>query len=199
MQVIPKSILNLIDELSKLPGVGPKTAQRLTFYLLKGKEEDIKSLGQAVLRLKEDVKACSVCCNLADSEPCLICSDTRREQATICVVEEPLDILAIESTAGYRGLYHVLNGAISPIEGIGPEDLAIDQLLKRAKEGISEIIIATNPNLEGEATALYLQKLISPLGVKVTRLAYGLPIGAALEYADQLTISKALEGRVEII
>lgn len=199
MKIIPKSILNLIDELSKLPGIGPKTAQRLTFYILKEKEEDISLLGNAILELKEGIEICPICCNLSDSSFCPICEDLQRDKTTVCVVEEPLDIVAVDSSGNYKGLYHVLNGAISPIEGIGPDDLNIEPLLLRLKNEVKEVIIATNPNLEGEATALYLQRLISPLGVRITRLAYGLPIGADLEYADQLTISKAIEGRRELV
>ncbi|HBG81694.1 TPA: recombination protein RecR [candidate division CPR2 bacterium] len=198
MQVIPKSVQNLIDELSKLPGVGPKTAGRLAFYLLKESKDNVRLLGEAVLRITEGINSCSSCCSLTDSDSCQICDDLRRDQNLICVVEEPLDILAIENTGQFRGQYHVLNGVISPIEGMGPEDLTIGHLMKRLDRGVVEVIIATNPNLEGEATALYLQKLILPLGIRVTRLASGLPMGADLEYADQLTVSRALEGRVEV-
>jgi recombination protein RecR len=195
MQVIPESVQNLIDELSKLPGIGPKTAQRLTFYLLKESQSELDLFGEAVLNLKKNIKKCSVCSNIADKDPCLICSDQKRVKTLICVVEEPLDIVAIEKTEHFRGLYHVLGGVISPMDGVGPDDLSIDMLLGRVNEGIEEIIIATNPNLEGEATALYLQKILSKSGTKISRLAYGLPIGADLEYADQLTVQKALEGR----
>ncbi|OIP24724.1 recombination protein RecR [bacterium CG2_30_37_16] len=198
MQVIPKSVQNLIDELSKLPGIGPKTAQRLVFYLLKRKEEDNSLLGDAVLELKNGIRYCSTCCSLTDIDECKICSDLRRDKDVICVVEDPLDVVAVENSGHFRGQYHVLGGAISPMEGIGPDDLNIDALVSRLGDGVKEIIIATNPNLEGEATALYLQRALIPLDVKISRLAYGLPIGADLEYADELTIAKAIEGRQEL-
>ncbi|KKQ94860.1 MAG: RecR protein [candidate division CPR2 bacterium GW2011_GWC1_39_9] len=198
MQVIPKSVQNLIDELSKLPGIGPKTAQRLVFYLLKRKEEDNSLLGDAVLELKNGIRYCATCCSLTDIDECKICSDLRRDKDVVCVVEEPMDVVAVENSGHFRGLYHVLGGAISPIEGIGPDDLNIGTLASRLGDGIKEVIIATNPNLEGEATALYLQRALIPFNVKISRLAYGLPIGADLEYADELTIAKAIEGRQEL-
>ncbi len=199
MQIIPKTVEKLIEEFSKLPGIGPKTAQRLTFYLLRGSAHDIQNLGEAVLNLKRDIVVCSKCCNLAEEDPCLVCSDSRRDNSVLCVVEEPLDIIAVEKTGDYNGLYHVLHGAISPVDGISPDDLYIKQLLDRlhTNGSIKEIILATNPNLEGEATAMYIQKLIQPLNIKITRLAHGLPIGADIEYADEITLSKALEGRRE--
>lgn len=196
MKVIPKTVRNLIDEFSRLPGIGPKTAQRLTFYLLRGSQEKTRSLGEAVLNLKENIKICSVCSNLAETDPCVICSDLHRNKESIMVVEEPLDIIAFEKTGKFEGVYHVLHGAISPVEGIGPDDLYIKQLLDRVHgENVKEIILATNINVEGEATAMYLQKIISPLGIKITRIARGLPVGSDIEYADEFTLSKALEGR----
>lgn len=196
MRLIPKSVQNLIDEFGRLPGVGPKSAQRLTFYLLRGSKERANSLGQAVLELKENIKICSNCSNLAETDPCAICSDPQRNRAVIMVVEEPLDIIAFEKTGKYEGTYHVLHGAISPVEGIGPDDLYIKQLLDRVHGGgVKEIILATNINVEGEATAMYLQRIIQPLGIKITRIARGLPVGSDIEYADEITLSRALDGR----
>jgi recombination protein RecR len=196
MHIIPKTVQNLIDEFSRLPGIGPKTAQRLTFYLLRGSKEKTDSLGRAVSGLKDNIMICSVCSNLAESDPCVICSDARRDQGTIMVIEEPLDIIAFEKTGKFEGVYHVLHGAISPVDGIGPDDLYIKQLLERVhKGGIKEIILATNINVEGEATAMYIQKIISPLEINITRIARGLPVGSDIEYADEVTLSRALEGR----
>jgi len=198
MRIIPRTVQALIDEFGRLPGIGPKSAQRLTFYLLRGSKERVQSLGEAVLNLKENILICSVCSNLAESDPCVICSDPHRDPSIIMVVEEPLDILAFEKTGKFQGLYHVLHGVISPIEGIGPDDLYIKQLLNRLHDGkVKEIIIATNINVEGEATAMYLSKLIEPLNMKVTRIAHGLPVGSDIEYADEITLSKALENRGE--
>lgn len=195
---MPKSVQKLIDEFSRLPGIGPKTAQRLTFYLLRGSKERTRNLGEAILELKEGIKICSVCANLAETDPCIICDDNRRNQSLIMVVEEPLDIIAFEKTGKFEGVYHVLHGAISPVEGIGPDDLYIKQLLDRLRAtDIKEIILATNINVEGEATAMYLQRLIQPLGIKVTRIARGLPVGSDIEYADEITLSRALEGRAD--
>jgi len=197
MNVIPKSIQDLIDELAKLPGVGPKTAQRLTFYLLRGSEDNLNHLGSAVLSLKKGIKYCSVCCNFTDEEICRVCRDRDRDDEIICVVSEPLDVVAFEKT-GFRGTYHVLGGIISPVEGVGPEDLFIKELIDRLKNSkVSEIILATNPNLEGETTALYLQRLIQPLDIKITRIARGLPVGGDLEYADEVTLTRSIEGRRE--
>jgi recombination protein RecR len=197
LSVIPKSIQDLIDELSKLPGIGPKTAQRLTFYLIRGADKNVEDLGQAVTNLKKDLKFCTICCNISDSDPCAICADPSRDQSVVCVLGEPLDVIAFEKT-GYRGLYHVLGGVISPVEGVGPDDLFIKQLYERlSKKKVSEVIMATNPNLEGETTALYIQKLIGPLNIKITRIARGLPVGGDLEYADEITLTRALEGRRE--
>lgn len=196
MRIIPKTVQNLIDEFSRLPGIGPKTAQRLTFYLLRGSKERTEALGEAVSALKSNIKICSVCSNLAESDPCVICGDARREQSQIMVVEEPLDIIAFEKTGKYDGVYHVLHGAISPVDGIGPDDLYIKQLLDRVHKGkVNEIVLATNINVEGEATAMYLAKIIEPLGIKLTRIARGLPVGSDIEYADEVTLTRALEGR----
>jgi recombination protein RecR len=189
----------LIEEFSKLPGVGPKSAQRLTYYLLRASAEDAQALAQAILEVKEKIILCSLCQNITDSDPCAICRNDQRDQDSICVVEEPLDILALERTGSYKGLYHVLHGVISPMDGIGPDDLKVRELLARLKTGqVREVIMATNPNLEGEATAMYLTRLIAPLGLKVTRLARGLPMGADLEYADNVTLARAIEGRQEV-
>jgi len=197
-QSTPEPISQLIDEFNKLPGIGPKSAARLTYYLLRMPEAEARSLAEAILAVKEKVVLCSVCQNITDSDPCRICDNTQRDHSITCIVEEPLDILAIERTRKYTGVYHVLNGVISPADGIGPDDLKIKELLVRIQTGdICEIIMATNPNLEGEATAMYIQRLIAPLGIKVTRLARGLPAGGDLEYADEITLTRALEGRQE--
>jgi recombination protein RecR len=195
----PEPVGRLIEALQRLPGIGPKTAQRLTFFLLKRPADEVRELSQALLGVKERIVACRVCFNVTDDDPCRICSDPRRDAALLCVVEEPNDLLAMERTGEYRGRYHVLLGALSPLDGIGPDDLKVRELLARLDAGgIAEVILATNPNVEGEATALYLGKLIRPLGVRVTRIARGLPVGGDLEYADQVTLSKALEGRREL-
>lgn len=192
-------VARLIEEFNKLPGIGPKSAQRLTYYLLRAPEGEVKALAEAILSVKEKIGLCSVCLNITDSDPCLICCDGGRDQSKICVVEEPLDILPLERTKKYRGLYHVLHGVIAPTEGVGPDDLKIKELLHRLQgTSVTEVILATNPNLEGEATAMYLQRLLSPLGIRVTRLARGLPFGGDLEYADDVTLSRALEGRQEV-
>lgn len=197
MNIIPKSIQDLIDEFAKLPGVGGKTAQRLTFYLLRSSEKDIEDFGNAVINLKKDILTCSICCNYTDQDPCRICSNKGRDEHILCVVSEPLDVVAFEKT-GFKGLYHVLGGVISPVEGIGPDDLFIKQLVARVKDsGTTEVILATNPNLEGETTALYLQRLLLPYKVKITRIARGLPVGGDLEYADEVTLTRAMEGRRE--
>ena len=189
-------VQDLIDELGRLPGIGPKSAQRIAFHLLKASREDALRLARAVTEVKERISFCRRCFNVAEGEQCEMCSDPRRDPAVVCVVEEPRDIVAVEKTGEFRGLYHVLQGAISPIEGIGPEQLRIKELLARiGAEKVAEVIICTNPNLEGEATAMYLARLLVPLGVKVTRIASGLPVGGDLEYADELTLGRALEGR----
>jgi recombination protein RecR len=192
-------VARLIEEFHKLPGIGPKSAQRLTYYLLRAPADEARALAQAILEVKEKTVLCSVCQNIADSDPCALCSNPERDHGAICVVEEPLDILALERAGAYKGLYHVLHGVISPMDGVGPEDLKLQELLSRLRSGdVREVIMATNPNLEGEATAMYIARLISPLGVKVTRLARGLPVGADLEYADNVTLARALEGRQEV-
>jgi recombination protein RecR len=192
-------VARLIEEFHKLPGVGPKSAQRLTYYLLRAPEEEARALAEAILEMKEKITFCSTCHNVTDRDPCVICANAERDSSLICVVEEPLDILALERTRSYNGLYHVLHGVISPMDGVGPEHLKVEELLERLKGGtVREVILATNPNLEGEATAMYLARLLRPLGVRVTRLARGLPSGADLEYADDLTLTRALEGRQEM-
>ncbi|MBE0447251.1 MAG: recombination protein RecR [Actinobacteria bacterium] len=192
-------VAGLIEELSKLPGVGPKTAQRLAFYILKTSPADAKKLARAIDEVKDKIRFCEECFNVTDQVKCEFCRDANREQAAICVVEEPKDIVALEKTGEFKGLYHVLQGAISPIEGIGPDDIRVRELLKRLGEKeVREIVIATNPNIEGEATAMYLAKLIKPLGIQVTRIASGLPVGGDLEYADEVTLGRALEGRREM-
>ncbi len=202
MQVTPAPVTKLIDEFSRLPGVGPKTASRLTFYLLRNPAENAMALADALRELHEKVVFCSQCFNIAESDPCPVCADEHRDQSIICVVEEPLDVLAIERTRDYQGLYHVLHGVIAPVEGIGPEDLKISELVDRVRTSeidVREIIIATNPNLEGEATAMYIARQFEGGGlVKITRLARGLPMGGDLEYADEITLSRALSGRSEM-
>jgi recombination protein RecR len=193
---IPRSVQNLIDEFSRLPGIGPKSASRLTFFLLRGDGQQPRQLAAALTELRERTRFCSVCQNITESDPCPVCRDGSRDAGLLCVVEEPLDVLAIERTGQFKGKYHVLHGVISPVEGVGPEDLKIRELLERAQaEPIREVILATNVSLEGEATAMYLQKQVAPIGVRVTRLARGLPVGGDLEYADETTLARALEGR----
>lgn len=196
MTVTVEPIARLIEELARLPGIGPKTAQRLTFFLLRQPKDAAIRLADAIVHMKEQTMLCSVCLNLTDVDPCPVCRDERRDATMICVVEEPLDILAIERSREYRGKYHVLHGAISPMEGVGPDDLKISELLRRLGDGIvEEVILATNPNVEGEATATYLARLLRPLGIRVSRIARGLPAGGDLEYADDVTLASALEGR----
>ncbi|MBZ5495522.1 MAG: recombination mediator RecR [Acidobacteriia bacterium] len=192
-------IARLIDELRKLPGIGHKTAQRLAYSLLRRPREDAERLSRAILDVKEKIRYCSRCNNFSDQDPCNYCTSASRTQEIICVVEEPNDILAIEKTREYHGQYHVLHGVLSPMNGVGPEDLKLKNLLERLREGnVREIILATNPNVEGEATAIYLARLLKPIGVRVTRIALGLPVGSDLEFADEVTMSKALEGRHEL-
>jgi recombination protein RecR len=192
-------VAKLIEELHRLPGVGPKSAQRLAYHLLRASKEDASALAEAILEVKDKITLCSQCQNTTDVDPCSICSDDTRDCSVLCVVEEPMDILAIERTRGHKGLYHVLHGSISPMEGVGPEQLKIRELLERLRDGtVTEVIMATNPNLEGEATSMYVGRLLQPLGVKVTRLARGLPMGGDLEYADDLTLARALESRQEL-
>jgi recombination protein RecR len=192
-------LARLIEELSKMPTVGPKTAQRLAFYILRITPEDAARLSQAILDAKARIRYCSICFHITDVDPCAICTGPTRTRSMICVVEDPRDVLAMERTREYRGLYHVLHGAISPLDGIGPDDLKITELLGRVKSGeVKDVIVATNPRVEGEATAIYLARLLKPLGIKVTRIAHGLPVGSDLEYADEVTLAKALEGRREM-
>ena len=192
-------VSRLIEELSKLPGIGPKSAARLTYYLLRIPEAEARALAEAIIAVKEKTVLCDSCQNITDSNPCAVCASKERDHSIICVVKEPLDILALERTGQYRGLYHVLHGVISPMDGIGPDDLKIKELLQRLKtSSVKEVILATNPNLEGEATAMYLQRLLSPFSIRLTRLARGLPVGGDLEYADEVTLTHALEGRQEM-
>ena len=202
--VTPEPVTRLIEAFAQLPGIGPKTASRLTFYLLRRPAEQAESLAEALTNLKQKTVFCSTCFNITEVSPCTICQDEGRDRSIICVVEEPLDVIAIDRTGQFRGLYHVLHGAITPVEGIGPDELRINELLARLKEAeqkgepVREVLLATNPNLEGEATAMYLAQLIQPTGVRVTRLARGLPVGGDLEYADSVTLGRALEGRSEM-
>jgi recombination protein RecR len=192
-------IARLINELSKLPGIGNKTAQRLAFHIVNMKEDQVRGLAQAISEVKGKIRYCSICSNITDTNPCGICRSPRRDASIICVVEDPRDVIAMEKTREYRGLYHVLHGTISPMEGIGPDEIRIKELLHRVKDGkVREAIMATNSDIEGEATAVYISKLLKPLGVKTTRIAHGIPVGGDLEYADEITLSKALEGRREI-
>ena len=192
-------IANLIEQLSKLPGIGRKTAQRLAFFILEMDDLEVEKLSKSIIDAKENIKLCSICCNLTDIDPCQICQNTQRDKSIICVVEGAKDIIAMERTREYKGEYHVLHGVISPMDNIGPNDIKIKDLLARLSDGVvKEIILATNPTVEGEATALYLSKLIKPLGVKVTRIAHGIPVGGDLEYFDVVTLSKAMENRREL-
>lgn len=195
----PAPVARLIQELNRLPGIGPKSAQRLAYYIIRLPSEDAQALADAVLDVKDRIIFCSVCQNLTEIDPCAICSGPRRDRSLICVVEEPLDVLVMERASFYRGLYHVLHGVISPMNGVGPEDLRIKELLPRLEDGsVKEVVIGVNPTLEGDATAMYIQRLISPLGVKVSNLARGLPVGGHLEYADDVTLSQAYQGRREL-
>ncbi len=199
MRQYPKPLATLINEMSKLPGIGSKTAQRLAFYILSLEDKEARQLADAILTAKREMKYCSVCGNLTDQDPCAICSDPSRNSEEICVVESPKDVMAMERIREYNGLYHVLHGVISPMEGIGPEDINLMPLLKRLQANdVKELIIATNPNIEGEATAMYLARLIKPSGIKVSRIAHGIPVGGDLEYADEVTLLKAMEGRREL-
>lgn len=198
--IYPKSIATLIEQFQKFPSIGPKSAQRMAFHLLKMPKNEVEKFAQSMVEAKENTFACDVCFNLSSSNPCEICSSNSRDRTTICVVSETKDLIAIEKTNEYRGLYHVLQGLISPIDGIGVDDIRIRELLQRlAEDDIQEVILALSPSVEGEATSLYLGKLIKPFGIKITRIAFGLPVGADLEYADEMTLAKALEGRREII
>ncbi|MDF2522936.1 MAG: recombination protein RecR [Clostridiales bacterium] len=199
MGLYANPVAKLIEEFEKLPGIGHKTAQRLAFHVLSMKEEKVEGLANAIKDAKHKTKFCSICSNLTDVDPCAICSNPSRDQTLICVVQDPRDVVAMERTRELKGLYHVLHGAISPMEGIGPEDIKIKELLSRLRAGdVKEVILATNPNIEGEATAMYISKLLKPLGIRTTRIAHGIPVGGDLEYADEVTLAKALEGRREI-
>lgn len=189
----PQPLADLISSLARLPGIGPKTAGRLAFYLLQ-QPQIADNLAKAIVIAKNGIRECTICCNFTDKDPCLLCQSTRRDQTLLCVVEHPRDVVSLEKTSEFKGLYHVLHGILSPMEGIGPDQLSIAKLLLRL-EGVQEVIMALNPTVEGEATSLYLSKLLKPLGIKVTRLAHGLPVGGDLEYADEVTIARALEGR----
>lgn len=199
VSALPRSVQRLIDEFARLPGIGPKSAARLTFYLLRSGDSQAFELAEALQQMKEQTQFCSVCFHITEDDPCPICADPVRQTGLLCVVEEPLDVLAIERSRAFNGRYHVLHGAISPVEGIGPEDLHIEELVQRVQAGdFSEVILATNPTLEGESTALYLQRRLTDSGVRLTRLARGLPVGGDLEYTDEITLGRALEGRQEI-
>ncbi len=198
MRYSSEAVERAVHELSKLPGIGRKSAQRLVFYLLKRPAEDVKILGEVLQDLHEKVRYCSLCYNITEQDPCPICTDVTRDRSMICVVEEANDVVALEKTVEYRGLYHVLGGALSPLDGIGPDHLKMRELVTRLSGQIREVILATNPNTEGEATALYLVKLLKPLDIKLTRIARGIPVGADIEYADEITLSRALEGRVTL-
>ncbi|MGA9364845.1 MAG: recombination mediator RecR [Bacteroidota bacterium] len=193
-----ESVERLVSHLSQLPGIGRKTAQRLALHILRLPKADAESLAEAITDVKERVRYCSVCCNITEADPCVICASPKRDRSMICVVEEPSDVLALEKTNEYKGLYHVLGGSLSPLDGVGPEDLKIRELLARVSDGVQEVILAMNPNVEGEATTLYLTKLLKPLVVKVSRIARGLPIGGDLEFADEATLARALEDRTTL-
>ncbi|QQK74241.1 recombination protein RecR [Salicibibacter cibarius] len=195
----PAPISKLIDGFMKLPGIGPKTASRLAFYVLNMKEDDVLDFAKALVNAKRDLTHCSSCFYITDQDPCMICDDSHRDRSVICVVEDSKDVMAMEKMQEYNGLYHVLHGAISPMDGVGPEDIHIPELIKRLQdETVQEVIIASNPSIEGEATAMYLSRMIKPTGIRVTRLAHGLPVGGDLEYADEVTLSRAVEGRREL-
>jgi recombination protein RecR len=191
-------IARLVRELAKLPGIGEKTAARLSFHILRAPAEDAAALAAAIADVKQKIRFCSVCCDLTDRDPCAICADARRDPSVVCVVAQPQDVVAIERAGGYRGRYHVLHGILSPLDGIGPEDLRVAELIKRCASGIAEVILATSPSVEGEATAVYISKLVRPLGIRATRIATGVPIGGELEYADHVTLARAIDGRREI-
>lgn len=195
---LPEPVLRLIEELQRLPGIGPKGAQRLAFHMLKAPRDQAERLSEAIRLLKERVTYCSVCNSITDADPCVYCRNEDRDHHVICVVEEPQNVSAIEKTREFKGVYHVLMGALSPLQGIGPDDLKIHGLLTRIDGGVTEVILATNPNVDGEATAIYLARLLKPLGVRVTRIAMGVPVGSDLEYADEVTMHKSLEGRREV-
>lgn len=199
MNYLAGTVVELIEELSKLPGIGRKSAQRLAFHIINMDEKEAEGLANSIIKAKKNIRYCSTCFNLTDKDPCDICSNKRRNEKQICVVEDPRDVVAIERTREFNGLYHVLHGNISPMDGIGPDEIKVRELLKRVQEvDVEEIILATNPTIEGEATAMYISSLLKPLNIKMTRLASGIPVGGDLEYADEITLSKALEGRTEV-
>lgn len=198
MEFYPVAIEKLIEEFAKLPGIGHKTAQRLTLYVLNLPKDEVDEFASALIKARGTIKYCSVCGNFTDKDPCAICSNPNRDKSTICVVEQPKDIIAMEKVREYNGMYHVLHGTISPMAGRGPDDIKLRELVSRINGEVKEVIVATNPNVEGEATAMYISKILKPLGAKVTRIAHGIPVGGDLEYADEVTLSKALEGRKEI-
>jgi recombination protein RecR len=198
MASLPDPLIRLVEELQRLPGIGPKGAMRLAFHILKAPGDQVERLADAVRAVKDQITYCSVCNNITDRDPCAVCRSDERDRRVICVVEEPQNVAAVEKTRDFRGVYHVLMGALSPLQGIGPDQLKIKGLLARIGGGVTEVILATNPNVEGEATALYLARLLKPLGVKVTRIAMGVPVGSDLEYADEVTMHKAIEGRREV-
>jgi recombination protein RecR len=198
MRTYPRALARVMEELEKMPGIGPKSAQRLALYLLRTSAEEARALAEAILEMKQAVHLCRLCFNLTDDEICPICSDPQREEGLICVVSDVRDLLALERAGSFRGRYHVLGGLISPMEGVGPESLRLRELLERVKEGVREVILATNPTVEGDATALYIAGLLKPLGIKVTRIALGLPVGGDLDYADEVTVARAVSGRTEL-
>jgi recombination protein RecR len=193
-----EALQELIEEFSRLPGIGRKTAQRLALHILKRPREDVVRMARALVNVKDRIRYCSVCCNITEQDPCAICASTKRDRSVICVVEEPSDVIALERTNEFRGLYHVLGGSLSPLDGIGPEDLKIRELVSRITNDVKEVIIAVNPNVEGEATTIYLTRLLKPLGVSVSRIARGIPVGGDLEFADEATLTRALEGRITL-
>jgi recombination protein RecR len=193
-----ETLQQLIEEFSRLPGIGRKSAQRLALFILKLPREEVVRMARALVNVKEKIRYCSVCCNITEDDPCAICASAKRDRQIICVVEEPSDVIALEKTNEFKGLYHVLGGALSPLDGVGPDDLKVKELLQRVGDGIEEIILAMNPDVEGEATTIYLSRLLKPLGVKVSRIARGIPVGGDLEFADEATLSRALEGRIEL-
>lgn len=198
MRYTSEALHQLIEEFAHLPGIGRKTAQRLALFVLKQSRDDVARMAQALVNVKERIRYCSICWNITEADPCAICSGPKREKKVICVVEEPNDVIAVEKTGEFRGLYHVLGGALSPLDGIGPEELKVRELLSRISSDVDEVILAMNPNVEGEATTLYLTRLIKPLGPKVTRIARGIPVGGDLEFADEATLSRAIEGRIVV-
>lgn len=193
-----EALQQLIEEFSRLPGIGRKSAQRIALFILKLPREEVVRMARALVNVKERIRYCSVCCNITEDDPCAICASAKRDRQIICVVEEPSDVIALEKTNEFKGLYHVLGGALSPLDGVGPDDLKVKELLQRVGNGIEEIILAMNPDVEGEATTIYLSRLLKPLGVKVSRIARGIPVGGDLEFADEATLSRALEGRIEL-